>query len=66
MNVIEQNIGKAINSLKSQKIVGMSLDNLFQVTSTRGLSVPVWEYRGLFDVAAKIVAAKKNFRILEN
>jgi len=65
MNQLEKNITDAIKTAKRDGVVGMSIQNLKQVTSTRGLRMSVSEYRNTFDEVAKRVAKRLRFPIIK-
>lgn len=66
MNKLETHIMTTIAELKADGIVAMSIDNLKQVTPTRGLIIHRAIYNQRFpEIAAKIADAM-NFTILQD
>lgn len=61
---IEDNVRAAIKKAFDDGIYGMSLDNLFQVTSTRGVNVPPGRYLEFFTKVAFYAADETKFQIL--
>ena len=64
MSELEKNITDAIKTAKRDGIVGMSMQNLKQVTRTSGLKISVSEYHLTFDEVAMQVARRLRFRII--
>ena len=60
---IRGNIKATIKKAKKDGIVGMSLANLKQITSTAGVTVSVSEYHQQFGVIADDVATKMKFKL---
>ena len=65
MNQLEKNIADAIKTAKRNGVVGMSMQNLKQVTRTSGLKISVSEYHNTFDEVAKQVAKRLRFPIIK-
>jgi|TARA_R100000479_G_scaffold174589_2_gene123172 hypothetical protein len=65
MNQLEKNITDAIKTAKRDGVVGMSMQNLKQVTRTSGLKISVYEYHRTFEEVAKQVAKRIRFSIIE-
>ena len=64
MNQLEKNITDAIKTAKRDGVVGMSMQNLKQVTRTSSLKISVSEYHNTFDEVASQVAKRMRFRII--
>lgn len=58
IEIIKKNIRAAIKSARNQGTVGMSLNNLFHVTETKGVTCPVKMYPILFRQAVESMATK--------
>jgi hypothetical protein len=65
MNQLEKNITDAIKTAKRDGMTAISIANLKQVTSTRGLKISVAEYHNTFDEVAKQVAKRLRFPIIK-
>ncbi len=59
------NIAKAIRELKRDGVASMTLANLYQITPTAGVNVPVARFRPLFDRYAVEAARELGFGILD-
>ena len=62
IQAIQQNLNKTITRAKKQGIVGMSIQNLKQITPTKGVTCPVQDYDRLFSQALNSLKLK-NFEI---
>ena len=62
---LDKNIAEAIKGAMADGIVAMSIDNLKQITSTRGIVMHRMVYNRVFPEIAEIVAKDMNFTILQ-
>lgn len=60
---IKKNIEDAIRKAKTRGTTGMSLGNLFQMTSTRGVTCPIPLYRPTFKHVVGDVAKAMKFKL---
>ena len=60
---IRKNIGDYIKFAKKDGVIGMSVANLKQVTTTKGVTIPVGEYHREFERLAAEVAKKLKFQV---
>lgn len=63
MEAIKKNIAAQIRKLKADGIVGMSIDNLRQITPTTGVTCAIPMYRPLFAQAAAEAAKELRFTV---
>lgn len=61
---IERNIRETIKRMKQQRVTAVSMDNLFQITPTKDVTVPVNSYRAEFEWIAHRVARDLSFQLL--
>jgi hypothetical protein len=63
MEAIAENVRNTIKKAKREGTTGMSIDCLFQCTSTKGVTVPVGVYRRMFEECVPEIASKLKFNI---
>lgn len=61
---ITKNIRETIAKLKRDKVCGISVQNLKQITPTKGVLVSVAEYHREFETIARDCAKKAKFEVL--